>query len=84
MPLSSLIKDIKVAGSKYIKQEELFPNFSNWQDGYAAFTYSIEAKDTLIEYVKNQEEHHSTKSYVEELKELLEAHNVEFDPKYLN
>jgi len=82
--LSSLIKDIKVAGSKYIKQEELFPNFSNWQDGYAAFTYSIEAKDTLIEYVKNQEEHHSTKSYVEELKELLEAHNVEFDPKYLN
>jgi putative transposase len=81
--LASLVKDIKVTSSKYIKDNELFSNFAGWQGGYAAFTYSIEAKDNLIEYVKNQELHHQTKSYIIELKELLAEHNVEYDEKYL-
>jgi len=46
--LSSLVKDIKVASSKMIKDQKLFP-FKTWQEGYAAFTYSLEAKDYLIE-----------------------------------
>ncbi len=52
--LAYLVKDIKVASSKYIKTENLFPNFNGWQDGYGAFTYSFSAKNNLIEYVKNQ------------------------------
>jgi len=52
--LSSLIKDIKIALSEYIKMENLFPNFKGWQNGYGASTYSITAKYNLIEYVKNQ------------------------------
>ena len=31
-----------------------FPKFKNWQDSYGAFTYSIEQKDIIINYVKNQ------------------------------
>ncbi len=60
--LSSLIKDMKLASSKYIKQNGLFPNFGGWQEGYGAFTYNIKEKDRLIQYVKNQEEHHRTKT----------------------
>jgi REP element-mobilizing transposase RayT len=81
--LADLVKDIKVASSAYIKAQHLFEHFDGWQDGYAAFTYSIEAKDNLIEYVKNQEEHHKTKTFREELVELLKEHGVEFDEKYL-
>jgi hypothetical protein len=33
--------------------------------------------------VKNHEEHHIHKSYLEELKELLEEHGIEYDEKYL-
>lgn len=50
---------------------------------YTAFTYSYEAKGSLIEYIKNQEEHHRHKSFREEMKELLEEHGVEFEEKYL-
>ena len=39
--------------------------------------------DRLIEYVKNQEEHHKTKSFREEIKELLIEQGIEFDEKYL-
>jgi len=83
IPLASLIKDIKLASSDHIKAFQLFPEFNGWQVGYGGFTYSFKDKDKLIEYVKNQEEHHATKSYLEELKELLKEHGIEYDEKYL-
>ena len=81
--LATLIKDIKLASTDHIKKENLFSEFNGWQDGYGAFTYSIGAKDNLIEYVKNQEEHHKHKTFLEEYKELLKEHQIEFDEKYL-
>ena len=68
---------------KFLTVEKIFPAFKAWQIGYAAFTYSIDAKDDLIEYVKNQEKHHQKQSFIEELKELLIKHEIEFDEKYL-
>ena len=81
--LASIVKDIKMATSQYIKENKLFINFNGWQERYGAFTYSIKEKDSLIEYVKNQEAHHSTKSFREEYLELLKEHKIEFDEKYL-
>ncbi|NQV14410.1 IS200/IS605 family transposase [bacterium] len=81
--LASFVKIIKTATSVWIKQENIFPAFDYWQIGYAAFTYSMEAKDNLIEYVKNQESHHQKKSFAEELRKLLMEHEVEYDEKYL-
>jgi putative transposase len=82
--LASLIKDIKVASSMFIKEQGLFSKFDGWQDGYGAFTYSQDAKDNLIEYVKNQEEHHRIMTFKEEFMELLKEHGIEFDEKYLD
>lgn len=81
--LAPLVKDIKLASSEYIREMDLFPDFKGWQEGYGGFTYSIKAKDALIEYVKNQEEHHKTISFREEFIALLREHEVEFDEKYL-
>ena len=80
--LSNLVKDIKLGSSDMIKKELIFPNFGGWQDGYGAFTYSISAKDKLIEYVKNQKEHHKKVSFKEEYIGLLKEHGIEFDEKY--
>jgi REP element-mobilizing transposase RayT len=82
--LASLVRDIKVASSGFIKKQGLFPGFKAWQNGYSAFTYSIQAKDALIEYVKNQEQHHRMLSYRDELVQLLREHEIEFDEKYLD
>jgi len=81
--LAYLIKDIKIASSEYIKTENLFPNFKGWQDGYGSFTYSISAKDDLIEYVKNQKEHHKKVNFRDEYIALLKEHGIEFDEKFL-
>jgi putative transposase len=81
--VSSLVKDIKVSSSGWIKEEKLFPNFIAWQEGYGAFTYHIKQKDMLINYIKSQREHHRIKTFKEEFIELLNEHGIEFDEKYL-
>jgi REP element-mobilizing transposase RayT len=81
--LADLVKDIKIASSGFIKEKKLFKNFNGWQEGYGAFTYSIKEKDQLIEYVKNQEEHHKTITFRDEYVDLLKQHDIDFDEKYL-
>ncbi len=54
-----------------------------WQDGYAAFTYTIKEKKRLVEYVKSQEEHHKTMTFEEELILLLNEHHIAYDERYL-
>ncbi len=81
--LASLVKDIKLASTEYIKNKNLFHGFSGWQEGYSAFTYAYKEKTGLIEYIKNQEAHHSIKSFKEELIDLLNEHGIEFQEKYL-
>ena len=81
--LASLVKDIKLSSSEYIKSLKLFPDFDGWQNGYGGFTYSIKDKDRLIEYIKNQEYHHNEITYNEELIDLLKENEIEFDENYL-
>ncbi|MEI6507895.1 MAG: IS200/IS605 family transposase [Bacteroidota bacterium] len=81
--LSSLIKDIKIGSSVFIKTQNLFPNFSGWQLGYGAFTYSIKEKDRLINYIKYQEIHHQKITFKDEYFELLSEHKIDFDEKYI-
>jgi putative transposase len=79
--LSDLVKDIKVSTNLWMKQSGLFPEFTCWQDGYGAFTYSVREKDTIINYIKNQKEHHKNETFEDEYKKLLKEHGIEFDEK---
>ncbi len=81
--VASLVKDIKLSSNDFIKREGIFPKFQGWQDGYGAFSESIKAKDRLINYIKNQEEHHRTRSFLDEYKALLEEYEIDFEEKYL-
>jgi REP element-mobilizing transposase RayT len=81
--LSDLIKDIKVASSLWIKSSGKYPKFAGWADGYAAITLSIKEKDVVINYVKNQREHHKKLSFIDEYKEFLLSNGIKFDEKYI-
>jgi REP element-mobilizing transposase RayT len=81
--LSDLVKDLKISSSLFIKNTGIFPGFKAWQKTYAAFTYSIEARHNLIEYIKNQEAHHAKVPYVTEVRKLFLEHQIEFDERFL-
>ena len=54
-----------------------------WQSGYAGFTVSESIVEKVRNYIERQEEHHKQHSFEDELRLLLEKHNVDYDPKYL-
>ena len=81
--LADFVKDIKLASSKWMKQSNLFPKFSYWSEGYGAFTYAYAQKEIVTRYIKNQQVHHAKKCFLDEYKNLLEEHHIEFDEKYL-
>ena len=66
-----------------VLRKENFDRRFTWQEGYAAFTVSPTATDSVRRYIATQEAHHRKLSFVDELRELLNAAGIEFDEKYL-
>lgn len=81
--LADYIKDIKISSNSWMKESGKFPKFKGRQESYAAITYSIKEKDVIINYIKNQKEHHKHESFFDEYKRLLIENEIEFDEKYL-
>ena len=80
--LSNFVKDIKIASNLWMKQSGKFPDFEEWQEGYGAFTYSIKEKETIINYIKNQNNHQQGENSAEEFRRLLIENEVTFDERY--
>ncbi len=82
--LADFVKSIKVASSLWLKQNPDFPDFMGWEEGYAAFTYSFKEKDIIINYIKNQQEHHKQEDTQNELKRLWKENGMEPDDRYFS
>ncbi len=83
IPLAELVKDIKTGSARWIKHDQVFRNFTNWQEGYGAFTCSARDIPSVIEYIKHQPEHHKKTTFADEYRRLLKEAGIEFEEKYL-
>jgi putative transposase len=81
--LSDFMRELKKASSTWIRETIHAPNFS-WQEGYAAFTVSASARESVKAYIANQEEHHRTRSFRDELMDFLTKSGIGFDERYLD
>lgn len=81
--LSNYIKEIKTASNKWMKDSGNFPNFSSWAEGYCALTYNLKEKDVVLNYIKNQKEHHRKVSFEDEYKSLLNENGIDWDERYI-
>ena len=81
--LSDLIRDIKANSSKWINEKKFTKFHFEWQTGFGAFTVSQSGVPNVIEYIKNQEEHHRKKTFKEEYVEFLKAYQIDFKDEYL-
>jgi putative transposase len=68
--LADFMRELKKASSVWVRDEIRLPEFY-WQEGYSAFTVSATARPGVKKYIANQEEHHRTKSFKDELISLL-------------
>jgi len=72
--ISEVIKQIKGSSSYYMNQNDIIPEKFGWQTGYAAYSVSESGVDKVFEYIKNQKQHHSKKSFQDEYDEFLKLY----------
>ncbi|GHU70375.1 transposase [Bacteroidia bacterium] len=80
--LSDFMKEIKEYSSKWLKQNANFPDFESWAVSFAGFSYNLNDSQTIINYIKNQKEHHKQVSFEEEYRQFLTDNGIEIDEKY--
>jgi REP element-mobilizing transposase RayT len=80
--LADYIKDIKVSSSKWMKDSGYFPDFKGWGAKYCAFTYSYKEKDVIINYIKNQQEHHKGEVFADEMNRFFKENGIDEDEKW--
>ena len=65
---------IKGESSLWINKEQLTEEKFMWQDDYFANSVSESQFEKVVNYIKNQEQHHSKKSFDDEVKELMKIY----------
>lgn len=80
--LSDFVKIIKSDSSRWIKTIDKYYNNFSWQEGYGAFSVSTTSVVKTINYIRNQNKHHTTMTFREEYKSLLDAYGIKYDDKY--
>ena len=77
------MRDVKANSSGWVHQKFPAQHKFAWQTGYAAFSVSHDDVDAVRAYIANQEEHHRTVSYQEEVLRFLQEYGIEYDERYL-
>ena len=80
--LADYMREIKASTSHWIKDKDIFPYFAGWADGYAALTYSWKEKDIIVNYIKNQQEHHKKEHFLEEYRRLMLEYGIKIDERF--
>lgn len=76
------MRDVKVSSSLWMKSSNLFTAFNGWAVGYGSFTCSYKDIDRLIDYIKNQQEHHRKITFEEEYRILLLKYGITPDERF--
>ncbi len=82
--VADLIRELKRDSSSWIKSQQPSLAEFHWQNGYGAFSVSPSHVEALIEYIKNQEEHHKTETFQDEFRRLLRKYGIEYDERYVS
>ena len=81
--LSEMFGKLKANSSGWVHREFSDKGTFAWQTGFAAFSVSLSQKQTVLDYIAGQEEHHRTLSFKEEFIAFLKKHEVEYDERYI-
>jgi putative transposase len=83
LSVADLVKEVKTASSKWLKEQG--PTFTDfyWQQGYGAFSVGISQKETLLHYIDSQEEHHRTRTFQDEYRVFLKKYGVDYDERFV-
>ena len=69
--IAQVMKLLKGESSHFANKQKMFEVEFDWADDYYAVSVSQSTVETVRNYIKNQEEHHRTKTFEEECEEFM-------------
>ena len=83
MTIASMVETLKTSSSKWLKiKTDSLRSFA-WQQGYAVFSVSHSQMFSVCRYIRTQEEHHRRMNFQDEMRSVLNKHELQFDERYL-
>lgn len=83
MAISELVKELKRSSTNFINNNDWLPSKFQWQTGFGGYSYSRSQIDFVINYIKNQKEHHKKRTFREEYMKFLKDYDINFNPDFL-
>ena len=81
--IKDILRDLKADSSSWVKKESIALKGFAWQAGYAVFSVSESNVPKVRKYIDDQEEHHKTRSFQDEFRELCAKHGIQIDERYV-
>jgi len=81
--IAEVVEIVKSNSSKWIKTKGSRYSTFHWQLGYGSFSIGKSEMKSLIEYIKNQPEHHKKLTLQEEYRRFLERYGIPYDERYV-
>lgn len=81
--LSDLVREIKKSSNSFIKEKKFSKFNFQWQEGFAAFSYSQSQLSDVVKYIENQKTHHNKRTFKEEYLSFLKAFEIDFKDEFV-
>jgi len=81
--ISELVREIKKGSVNFMVDNKLIDKSFQWQNGYGAFSHNSSNVHRVIQYIRNQKEHHKKKGFKEEYREFMVENEIDFKEQFL-
>ncbi|MEP7197643.1 MAG: transposase [Saprospiraceae bacterium] len=81
--IEDMVRELKKSSNQFINENKLTPQKFEWQVGYGIFSEGHRNKDLIINYINNQEQHHSKNTFKSEYLKTLNDNEIDNKDEYL-
>ncbi len=82
--IAEIIKDLKMQSLQFAFSLTSRQKRLRWQRGFAAMSYSHSQVNAVVKFINAQQTYHATKSYKEEMEDLLDMFEVGYEEHELD
>jgi putative transposase len=81
LSVAKAVQLLKGNSSKWIHETFRKLHSFEWQEGYGAFSISISGIDATVAYIRNQTEHHRTRTFTEEFEAMIRKRGFNYEKR---
>ena len=83
MAVSDLARDLKNGSSNFVNRQGWMPGRFGWQEGFGAFSYGHSQISVVIQYIRNQPQHHARRSFRDEYLRFLKRFEIQHEERFI-